>query len=217
VPLETVILVRHAQSEHHVLGLSGGWTDTPLTELGHRQAHLVAQRLKAELGETPIRLFTSDFLRTRNTAQHIAEAFGVEPIPDARLREFNNGEAAGLTRAEALARWPEDEGPWHVDHRQWPGGETWREFHNRAGAFIDAVPFEPLPIVVSHGGTIDTMIARWLRLDPEGVSHIGFATYVTAIAVLQKDERGHRRAERVNDIGHLAGTEGHVTLAQSLR
>ena len=92
--MKTVILVRHAESEHHVKGLSGGWTDTPITEIGHEQAHRVAQRLRAELGDAPIRLFTSDLLRTRDTAGHIAEAFGVEPVADGRLREFNNGDSS---------------------------------------------------------------------------------------------------------------------------
>ena len=142
MPKKSVILVRHAQSEHHVKRLSGGWTDTPLTELGHRQAHLVAERLRRDLNGIPIRLFTSDLLRTRNTAQHIADAFGIEPVADARLREFNNGEAAGLAIDEMLRRWPEPAQPWPPDHRQWPGGETWREFRARAGEFIDALDLD---------------------------------------------------------------------------
>ncbi len=174
MPQRTVILIRHAQSEHHVLGLSGGWTDTPLTNLGHSQAQAVANRLRAELKGIPIRLFSSDLLRTQDTAGHISAAFGVEPILDWRLREFNNGEAANLTL----------EGP--------------------------------VPIVVTHGGTLDTMTARWLHFAEEKVSHIGFATHVTGITVLQKDELGHRRVERANDISHLAGLEGHVGLGSLL-
>jgi probable phosphoglycerate mutase len=96
-----VILVRHGQSEHHVRGLTGGWTDTPLTEIGHEQAVRVAARLKEELGQTPITLYTSDLLRAGETARHIARAFGVEPVADPRIREHNNGEGAGLTIDEA--------------------------------------------------------------------------------------------------------------------
>ncbi|MFN8618875.1 MAG: histidine phosphatase family protein [Dehalococcoidia bacterium] len=215
--MDTVILIRHAESEHHVRKLSGGWTDTPITELGHEQAELAARRLRAELGGVPVRLFSSDLRRTQDTASHIARAFGVEPELDWRLREFNNGEAANLTRDEANRRWPEAPGAWSPDHRQWPGGETWREFHRRAGTFLDELEFDGrLPIVVTHGGTLDTLTARWLLFDEERVSHIGFATHVTGITVLQKDELGHRRVERSNDIGHLSGQPGHVALGAIL-
>jgi probable phosphoglycerate mutase len=218
MPIRSVILIRHAQSEHHVKGLSGGWTDTPLTELGHQQARTAANRLRSELAGVPIRLFSSDLLRTRETAQHIADAFHVTPNLDWRLREFNNGEAANLTLAEAHRRFPDRPGPWPADHRQWPGGETWREFHRRAGAFIDELDLDgPLAIVVTHGGTLDTMAARWLLVDEEKVSHVGFASSVTGMTVLQKDELGHRRVERMNDTAHLAGIEGYIPLNLAVR
>ena len=210
---KSLILVRHAESEHHVKRLSGGWTDTPITELGHQQAHRVAQRLKAELDGLPIRLYTSDFLRTRNTAEHIAGAIGVEPVADERLREFNNGEAANLTIDEALQRWPERPGPWPPDHRQWPGGETWRELYARAAAFLDSLEFDGgIPLVVTHGGTVQALVAMWLRLTPEAMTSISFATHVTALTVLEERD-GVRRIERLNDIGHLEGIDGHVQLA----
>ena len=211
---KSVILVRHAQSEHHVRRLSGGWTDTHLTELGHQQAHRVAQRLRSELGDTPIRLFTSDLLRTQDTARHIAEAFGVTPILDERLREFNNGEAAGLTYEEVQRRWPEKPGPWGLDHRQWPGGETWREFYQRSGSFIDALDMDgPLPIVVTHGGTVATLIVRWLALALESSELQNFSAHVTGITVLRELGHGVRGLERQNDVAHLAGMEGWVSLA----
>jgi len=33
-----IILIQHCQSEHHINNMSGGWTDTSLTELeDHKQ------------------------------------------------------------------------------------------------------------------------------------------------------------------------------------
>jgi probable phosphoglycerate mutase len=197
--------------------LSGGWTDTPITALGHEQAHRVAHRLKSELGDTPIRLFTSDLLRTQNTARHIAEAFGVEPVLDARLREFNNGEAAGLTIDEALRRWPERPGPWGLDHRQWPGGETFREFHARAGEFIDTLDLDgDVPVVVTHGGTVSVLVARWLGFPPEIFETAYVGTHVTGVTVLKDLGYGRRGVERVNDVSHLAGMEGWVGLRDAV-
>jgi probable phosphoglycerate mutase len=213
-----VILVRHAQSEHHVLGLSGGWTQTPLTALGHEQSERVAARLKAELGAIPIRLFTSDLLRCRETARHIAAAFGVDAVADARLREHNNGAAVDLTLTEVRARFPGVfDAPWALDFRPFPGAETGREFYERAGAFIDTLPAEgPLPVVVSHGGTLICLVARWLRLSPEALEPIGFAFHTASISVLQTDRHGSPIVERLNDIAHVAGIDGWVGLGHLL-
>ncbi|MBT6145623.1 MAG: histidine phosphatase family protein, partial [Gemmatimonadetes bacterium] len=46
IELRSVIIVQHCQSEHHVNEMSGGWTDTPLTEFGREQARAVAARVK---------------------------------------------------------------------------------------------------------------------------------------------------------------------------
>jgi len=213
MPEKTVILVRHAESEHHVRRLSGGWTDTPLTALGHEQAHRVARRLKAELGDSPIRLLTSDLLRTQNTARHIAEAFQVEPVLDQRLREFNNGEAANLTQAEVERRWPRVPGPMGLDERPWPGCETWREFYLRAGNFLDSLDLEgPTPVLVTHGGTVFVLVAHWLGLPPELMNVVNFSAHVTSVTVLRRPSNGLREIERLNDVAHLAGMEGWVSL-----
>ena len=47
--MDEIILVQHCQSEHHINELSGGWTDTPLTEIGRAQAKKAGQRLKNEI------------------------------------------------------------------------------------------------------------------------------------------------------------------------
>lgn len=217
MPNRSVIIVRHAESEHHIKKLSGGWTDTPITAHGHQQAHLVAERLRNELGETPVRLFTSDFLRTRETAQHIADAFGIEAIADERLREFNNGEAANLTQDEVQRRWPRIAGPMGLDEHPWPGCESWREFYARAGAFLDWLDLEgATPVLVTHGGTMFVLVAHWLGLPPELMKVVNFHAHVTSITVLKRPAHGLREVERLNDIAHLAGNEGHINLAQAV-
>lgn len=215
----TLILVRHAESEHHIRRLTGGWTQTPLTTLGHEQARRVATRLREELGDAPVRVFTSDLARSLQTAEHIAAAFGVDAIDDPRLREHNNGVAVDLTLAEAKERFPGVyDRPWDIDFRPFEGAETGREFYERVGGFLDALPVQgPVPIAVSHGGTILRLIAYWLRMPPEAVEQVGFATHTAALTVLQTGRYGERYLERMNDIAHLAGMEGWVSLAASVR
>jgi probable phosphoglycerate mutase len=209
-----VIVARHAQSEHHVRGLTGGWTDTPLTDLGHEQARRLAARLNRELGGGPIRLFSSDLQRAMQTAEPIAQAFGAEITSDARLREHNNGAAANLTIQEASCRFPDT---WNVqlgiDDVPFEGAETGRQFYARSGAFIDDLPADgPIPVVVTHGGTVICLVGRWLHLTAESLEPILLSSHPTAITVLRGDARGVRVLERLNDAAHLDGIEGSVSL-----
>ena len=81
-----IILVRHGESESNVGKLMGGWTDTPLTELGLKQAEATARRLKTELRGQPCIIVSSDLKRAMQTAKVIGSALGVEPIPRAYNR-----------------------------------------------------------------------------------------------------------------------------------
>lgn len=219
-----VILVRHAQSQHHVMGLTGGWTDTPLTDLGHEQARLVAARLGDELGQMPVRLITSDLKRAAQTAAAIGTALGVQVEADARLREHNNGESANLTHEQALARWPDWYGkPLPLDEAIYPGSETARELYTRARGFIDALEDDGrTPIVVSHGGTLICLVGAWLGLTPEMLHPIGFEFHTTSITVLREFRieapfgatgPTGRTIERLNDASHLDVDQGRVVLS----
>lgn len=204
----SILLVRHAQSEHHVRGLTGGWTDTGLTSLGEQQAQLLAARLGAELRGVPLTLYTSDLLRCTQTTRHVAEALGAAPVPDPRLREHNNGVTAGLTTAEAAARFPDTYNTlWTIDLRPFPGAETWCEFSHRLAGLVEELPADgPLPVLVTHGGAIMTIVAWWLRLDPDGVQRHWFGAPPASITVLRSDAWGLRGLERLGDIAHLYGT-----------
>lgn len=210
-----IIVVRHAESEHHLLRLTGGWTDTPLTERGHEQSRLVAARLAAELAGHTVSVYSSDLQRAKQTAAHIADAVGANVTLDKRLREHNNGAAAGLTIDEAKKRWP---GKWGLavplDESAYDGAETPRHFYDRAGAFIDEIAHDgTVPVVVSHGGTIVCLVARWLGLSAEVLNPIGFSAHTTSITVLSRDENG-RRLDVLNDTAHLSGEHGRVTLGE---
>ena len=40
-----IILVRHGEATHHTQHLTGGWTDSDLTEAGRRQLEALAEKL----------------------------------------------------------------------------------------------------------------------------------------------------------------------------
>jgi probable phosphoglycerate mutase len=86
-------IARHGQSEGNVAGdIMGG--DPPLTELGLEQASALANLFKS----TKInRVFASNLIRARQTAQAIADQQGLELEIDSRLKERSFGSLEGQT------------------------------------------------------------------------------------------------------------------------
>ncbi|MBS0410216.1 MAG: histidine phosphatase family protein, partial [Proteobacteria bacterium] len=67
-----IYLIRHGQTEFNRERRYQGRCDSPLTEVGRRQAHAVGVRL-SELGVTDFRLVSSPLGRTLETAAIVRE------------------------------------------------------------------------------------------------------------------------------------------------
>ena len=91
--MQELILVRHGESEHHVGDLTGGWTDSALTDLGRRQAELAGQSLSQIEPNGRLQLLSSDLRRATQTADAISRFIRIRPVIRAELRERNNGAA----------------------------------------------------------------------------------------------------------------------------
>jgi len=200
----SLMLIRHAQSEHHIKDITGGWTDVALTELGRRQAASLAARLKRELAGVDVHIYTSDFKRASQTAAMIGAALGIEPTPVPCLREYNNGMAAGKTKAEAEAFARPLQGA-ILDWQPYPEAETWREFYIRTTTCVEGLveKHEEPVLIVTHQGTIINTIVWWLQLGMGALSKVSFHTAPASISVLKFNEWKELAIERLNDIGHL--------------
>ena len=177
--------VRHGESEHHVRGLTGGWTDTPLTSLGTKQVGRTARYLEANLADAaPPAIIASDLVRARQSAEIIAHALNANVVTTPLLREINNGIARNLTLIDAARiRRPEPRSR-SVDYRAYEGAETFAELHERAAQALDhiaAFNFETA-VVVGHGLAGQCLLRCWLgidldidialHLDPASCSHV---------------------------------------------
>lgn len=132
-----MIIVQHCQSEHHINDMTGGWTDTPLTDLGRSQAEVTAMRLQAQFNCEENIIYTSDLLRASQTASIISERLNSEVLVHAGLRERNTGIAAGKTKEWAkYNRNPRTSEEFDLDYQEFLEGETWRQFYNRVCAFV---------------------------------------------------------------------------------
>ncbi len=67
-------------------------------------------------------------------------------------------------------------------------------------------------MVVAHGSSIDCLVARWLKLTPDVFEGVTFAAGYASLSVVSSDAYDNRAIERLNDIAHLAGTDGWVGL-----
>ena len=92
-----LILVRHGESEGNALGVLQGVLDYGLTPRGLLQAEALAERLKSEHID---RIVASPLRRAAGTAEIIAQRTGHEIIWDDALKEYDIGEASGLTGAQ---------------------------------------------------------------------------------------------------------------------
>ncbi|HVL02658.1 MAG TPA: histidine phosphatase family protein, partial [Dongiaceae bacterium] len=91
-----LILVRHGQIQANIDKLWHGWTDSALTEEGHRQAERAAARIAAEHPDIRA-IYASPLQRAFNTAQKIANVLGLEVVPEPRLKEYGIGILEGVS------------------------------------------------------------------------------------------------------------------------
>jgi len=150
-----IYLVRHGQTEFNRERRIQGHVDSPLTELGVRQAQAVAGLL-ADLirGEPGWRIVSSPLGRAAATAEVVSQRLSLPVALDARLKEMSWGPHDGRLRRELEAEYPDTFGrtSWAFDM---PDGESYEDVAGRVGAWLADLPPEPdrRIIAVSHGIT----------------------------------------------------------------
>ncbi len=157
----TLWLVRHGESTWNALGLvQGQRSEARLTTRGEAQARAVARRLG---GRRVHALYSSDLRRAVETAWPVADALGLTPVVERRLRERAFGSAEGSPSARLL---PEQSGVRAgrvVDpDAAPPGGESVRQLCRRVGEFLDQLAagddlWQSPPgdvVLVAHGGVV---------------------------------------------------------------
>lgn len=176
-----IILIRHGEATHHTERLTGGWTNSVLTAKGREQVRRLAQQLRADFADRKKpRIYASDLLRARESAEIIAEALRVDRVELCEfLREKNNGIAANMTETMAKNYYRKPATDRELDHANYPGGETRREFFLRTvEGFRELDLTGGDIIIVSHKGAIQNIIFDWLGMDIGEVNERGFSVDV---------------------------------------
>jgi broad specificity phosphatase PhoE len=218
-----LVLVRHGQP---------AWTrdrsaqvDPELTDLGHRQALLTAERLAATRFD---RLLVSTATRAQQTAAPIrAQLDGVATEDREWLHEIRSPGAWQGTPVEEIGRVLREA---RVRPRaDWwdglPGGESFRDFHARVTSGLEAelaalgidhdpssglwrVPEEDQRrlLLVAHAGTNSVVLGHLLGLEPEPWEWERFASDHTSLTLLRSVPIGGGHIfslQRFSDVSHL--------------
>lgn len=122
-----ILLVRHGESEANVSGVISSdpalsTVQHGLTDVGRAQARAAAEtvrELAASADASTIRIYASDFLRTRQTAHELAHALGASTdtvVEDVRLRERYFGDYNGGSADLYHTIWAHDASSAHHTH-----------------------------------------------------------------------------------------------------
>jgi broad specificity phosphatase PhoE len=197
--------VRHGVTEWNAQRRYQGQTDVPLSELGVRQAELVAERLA---GEKIDAVYASDLSRAWETAQIIAEKSDLEVFSEPRLRELKFGVLEGLTFDEAEAQHPEMIAAWLDDFNNTPdGAETIQAFNARIVSFLDDLKEkhdEQVVLLVGHGGSLSEILRVVLDLSKEKRWYLEMENTSLSEVSIAED---YVSLKRLNDTCHLANCE----------
>lgn len=197
-----LILVRHGETDWNAQRRYQGQSDVPLSELGKRQAELVAERL-ARLKIDAV--YASDLKRALETARVVAEKSGLEVLPEPRLRELKFGVLEGLTFDEAQEQYPEMIAAWLNDFNRPPdGAETIDLFNARCVSLLDELKGkhdEQVVLLVAHGGSLSEILRVVLGLSREKRWYLEMGNAsLTEVLVAEK----YVALKRLNDTCHLA-------------
>ncbi|MFB6725524.1 histidine phosphatase family protein [Kribbella sp. NPDC056345] len=155
----TIVLARHGRTAWHHGNRYTGSSDLPIDEVGRQQAQ---QLREWAIDFAPDALWCSPMLRARQTIAPTAEALGLEPTVDARLREVDFGSAEGKRLAELP---PAVAVAFELDpvRDHFPGGEDPAAAADRvAEAFAEIEGGKVL--VVAHNTLIRLLVCRVLGL-----------------------------------------------------
>lgn len=155
-----LIFIRHGETDWNRRQCFQGHLDVPLNATGHAQAARLAARL---VGDKPDAFYSSDLLRTRQTAAPLAQAWNVAPELMPAFREQAFGVFEGLDFPAIQARHAELWQRWLTQDADFAlpgGGESMAAFSQRVLSALANIVKDHAGqrvAVVTHGGVLDAL------------------------------------------------------------
>ncbi len=197
-----ILLVRHGETKFNDERRCQGFTDVPLNERGVAQAVNLAEALKKERIDA---IISSDLVRAKKTAEHVAVHHGLSVQLDARLRELNQGSLEGKNLDGLLSDHPELLKNW-MDRPadvEMPGGESMRALQARAWRAVEDV-LEAFPdktvVIVAHNLCIMSIVCLAIGLDLNNFRRLKIGT--ASISEIRFSNGGPTLI-KINDSHHI--------------
>ncbi|MBP3920996.1 MAG: histidine phosphatase family protein [Bacilli bacterium] len=146
-----VYLIRHGQTDWNLEKKTQGHTDIPLNQKGKEQARLVSRVISNYKID---KIYSSDLLRAKQTAEIINENFGLDIILDNRLREINYGNLEGVPRPTLSP----DVWDTFNNKPEKLNAEPIVNVFNRIKSFFDELDYNENIVIVTHGGALRTIM-----------------------------------------------------------
>lgn len=140
--MTTLIIVRHGQSMANLEDLFAGYTDTPLSPLGEKQAGMTAEYILKNYKIDKI--YASDLKRAYTTAKPVADALKLPINKNSDLREINGGLWEKVPFKNLALEYPEEYKTWcdDIGNSVCPEGESVKEVEERVRRVAEKIVSE---------------------------------------------------------------------------
>ncbi len=199
-----ITVLRHGESVGNAESRWQGQSDYPLTDIGRAQARALADRWKDEGVKFDL-VISSPLIRTRETAETIAQVLELKIEFDPLWMERDNGEFSGLTANEVRQNFQHPTFITPYDPVGMVGEGDWALFLRAGQALHNLLKREPARyLIVSHGGLLNQFMHAVIGMAPQA-NNAGtrFRFNNTAFAQLMYYPHQHSWAiDRLNDHMH---------------
>jgi len=195
--MTTLIFVRHGQSVSNLEQRFTGQQETELTPLGHKQAEATARFLASYKID---KIYSSDLLRSMQTAEPTARIQRLTVIPDPAFREINAGLWEGKPYSLLRERFGADYEKWITDlgHAHPNGGESTLELAARVYGAVERilqVERGKTVAIFTHATPVRMLACRWFGLLPERASEVPFC-HNASVSIVEYEDNGDYRLIR---------------------
>jgi len=162
-----VLVARHGETTWNKEGRYQGRQQSPLSELGVRQAQALANAIVEEKPRIE-RVVSSPLIRCSQTAQYSADRLGLQVEIDDRLIEIGHGDWEKRLRDEIMTSEPQNWYLWKNEPSKitFSSGDSMQKVAERWKSFTSTTPTVP-SLVVTHDAVVRSAIvlAQGLTID----------------------------------------------------
>ena len=189
--MNTLILLRHGQSQWNLENRFTGWKNVPLTEKGEVEAKKAGELLKKHNIRID-RVFSSVLERANRTAEiaikqsklnNLLENNKIIMTCSEKLNERDYGDLVGLNKQETADKFGKDQV--HIWRRSYdtppPNGESLKDVVERVSPYFNE-NIKPLVdkgeniLIAAHGNSLRAMMIELGMYKPEEISNIELPT-----------------------------------------